>query len=155
AVGSMVYAADGSGEIAVRGPSGPVAGVLSAPGSLPEPVVLGYDDRGERVEVRVWSDAHWALHAGGDVALTRGYRSRWLADDVAAGAQAVVEAVAPIFAAADLSLVNLEGPLTDLPADYGAPGKRYVWATPAAAGAALTALGVDGVGLANNHSRDY
>lgn len=156
-IGEERYEADGRGQIDLRQLQGPVAGVLSAPGYLSEPVVLGYDDQGERRDVRLWSDAHWSLHAGGDVALSRSYLEDggWLAEDRSAGALQVVEHLAPLFAAADLSLVNLEGPLTDLSSDHRAPGKRYAWATPAEAGVALQVLGVDAVGLANNHSRDY
>ncbi|WP_432563030.1 CapA family protein [Kineococcus sp. SYSU DK003] len=63
-----------------------------------------------------------------------------------------LDAVAPVLAAADLTVVNLETAVTD----RGTPvAKQFTFRAPAAAFPALQAAGVDVVGLANNHGVDY
>lgn len=61
--------------------------------------------------------------------------------------------VAPVFARADLVMVNLETAVTD----RGEPveGKAYHFRSPALSFEALKAAGVDVVGMANNHALDY
>ncbi|MBY8852111.1 CapA family protein, partial [Saccharothrix sp. MB29] len=76
------------------------------------------------------------------------------ADDAAAGAQDVVAAIAPAFAAADFRTVNVETVISDRPADAAYPGKRYILQSAGPTVAGLRALSTDLAVLANNHSRD-
>lgn len=74
------------------------------------------------------------------------------------GAGYAVEGIAPVVADADLVVANLEGPLTtvDRPASKDDRDRRRWWyrARPDAL-AALTAIGVRAVSLANNHVLDH
>jgi poly-gamma-glutamate synthesis protein (capsule biosynthesis protein) len=65
----------------------------------------------------------------------------------------LLTSVAPVFARADLTMVNLETAITD----RGQPveGKAYHFRSPALSFRALKAAGVDVVGMANNHALDY
>ncbi|HET7524070.1 MAG TPA: CapA family protein [Acidimicrobiales bacterium] len=65
----------------------------------------------------------------------------------------VLAPVAPVFARADLVMVNLETAITD----HGepVPGKAFHFRSPALSFDALKAAGVDVVGMANNHALDY
>jgi poly-gamma-glutamate capsule biosynthesis protein CapA/YwtB (metallophosphatase superfamily) len=65
----------------------------------------------------------------------------------------MLASVAPVFAKADLAMVNLETAITD----RGEPvdGKAYHFRSPAVSFSALKAAGVDVVGMANNHALDY
>lgn len=65
----------------------------------------------------------------------------------------VLSPVAPVFARADLAMVNLETALTDR--GQPAEGKAYHFRSPALSLEALRAAGVDVVSLANNHALDY
>jgi poly-gamma-glutamate synthesis protein (capsule biosynthesis protein) len=59
---------------------------------------------------------------------------------------------APLLAAADIALANLESAL----GDQGAPAtKSYTFRAPPAAALALANAGIDVVSLANNHALDY
>lgn len=61
----------------------------------------------------------------------------------------------PLLDQADYTVVNLETPLTDLRAPVQT-GREYLhWSDRQQAPAALRAMGVDAVGLANNHTLDY
>jgi len=64
----------------------------------------------------------------------------------------------PFIDASDKFVVNLETPIVD-PRQYPSPltgRKKYIhWADPDATAQALKALGVDAVGLANNHTVDH
>ena len=145
------------GSVRLRNLQGPISGVVSADGYLSEPFIVGRDDQRSTRTIRLWDDSRWALHAGGDVMLGRRYEEPGglLQTDQAAGAAEVVANLAPLFAASDIGIVNLETVLSDLAASGAYPGKRYVINTPSRATTALTAMGVDVVGLANNHSRDW
>jgi hypothetical protein len=71
--------------------------------------------------------------------------------------EALFQDVGPLFAAADVAFVNLEGPLADgLPSTKCAPGSTdcHAFRTPTRYVNALTAAGVDLVCLANNHAMD-
>jgi len=156
--------ADAAGIIRVAGLRGLLAGVVGAPGFLDEPLVLDAASHGSTVRVRLWEargGSRISYNAAGDVMLGRRYlRPRddtdplITADRVGEDARAVVGAVAPLFAAATVSSVNLETVVgADRPsARY--PGKRFVIVTPPAALAALEDLGVDIALGANNHVRD-
>lgn len=90
------------------------------------------------------------LLLGGDAMLGRGVdavlRER--------GADHPFAPLAPLFAAADLRFVNLECAITPRRTRFeGAPKAFYFRADPVAADA-LAAVGVDLVGLANNHALD-
>jgi poly-gamma-glutamate synthesis protein (capsule biosynthesis protein) len=76
-----------------------------------------------------------------------------LADQVRADPHHVLDAIAPVLSAADLTMVNLETAITD----GGEPvaGKNYHFRSPAQTFEALKAAGVDVVNMANNHSLDY
>lgn len=77
-----------------------------------------------------------------------------LASMPVAGSQGVVKFVAPLFAEADYRVVNLESVVTDNPATPH-PTKAFCFFTLPASLVALTDLGVQYVGLGNNHMFDY
>lgn len=70
------------------------------------------------------------------------------------GSQSVVQFVKPLFAEADYRVVNLESVVTDNPATPH-PTKAFCFFTLPASLVALTDLGVQYVGLGNNHLYDY
>lgn len=76
-----------------------------------------------------------------------------LAAQVRADPEHLLAPVAPVFARADLTMVNLETAVTD----RGTPaeGKAYHFRSPPSSFQALKAAGVDVVGMANNHALDY
>jgi poly-gamma-glutamate capsule biosynthesis protein CapA/YwtB (metallophosphatase superfamily) len=161
-------------DVAVTGKSGrarvagdlvqPAVAVIRGDGILPEPVVIEGAAIDDVVRVRVLSDGggrRWVMHAAGDVMLGRRYESPdqgaplLPADDVAGGARRVVAAVARAFAAADVSTVNLESVVGDVPDEAGYPAKAFIIRSQPEALAALDEMGVDLAILANNHIRDY
>jgi poly-gamma-glutamate capsule biosynthesis protein CapA/YwtB (metallophosphatase superfamily) len=89
---------------------------------------------------------------GGDTMLGRG-----VADEIAArGPYDLFDAgIRSAFAEADLRVLNLECCVSDRGRPWDAPGRPFHFRAPPAAVAALTALGVDCVTLANNHALDY
>ncbi|MDQ3577992.1 MAG: CapA family protein, partial [Actinomycetota bacterium] len=172
-----IAAADTAVELAtaddgtVRTPvlSGPAVAVVEAEGYIVEPVPLGWSDGGKQVEVRLFAKSanRFAMHSTGDVMFGRRYaepaqdESSGRAiplipnDNAAAGAEQVVAAVAPAFAAADLRTVNLETVVSDKPtAEAAYPGKRFILNSVSGTVAGLKKLSVDVAVLANNHSRD-
>ncbi len=111
------------------------------------------------------------LHAVGDVMAGRRFFSgdpatrqapQLLPGDGVEAHQRLVQAVQPLLARADLSLVNLESPLLPDPvaertgsrAEGFHPTSRVVFASSLAFAAALQRVGVDLVALANNHIYD-
>ena len=112
---------------------------------------------GAEYNVPIYPSIRQALHAGGDVMLGRRFTEPGglLAGDAEVGALDVVSDLAPLFRAADVSVVNLETVLGDLALAGSYPGKRYVIGSPTRSVAALESLGVDVAVLANNHSRDW
>lgn len=148
------------GTVGVRGPT---AGVLSLDGYLPEPVVLDPSEPGR--EIRLYARTgptgkpRVALHFAGDTMMGRRYQQPTregtpvVKDE--AEARAVVAAVAPLMAAADVSTVNAETVVGDLPAAGAYPGKLFQLQSPPAFTAALTEMGIDLVMLGNNHIRDW
>lgn len=78
-----------------------------------------------------------------------------MTDDGGTSARAVVSDLAPLFAAADFSTVNLETVIGDLDPGAAYPGKRYLLQSPPEVLDALGQLGVDLVTLGNNHTNDW
>lgn len=76
-----------------------------------------------------------------------------LAAQLRADPEHLLSPVAPVFARADLTMVNLETAITDR--GEPAEGKAYHFRSPALSFQALKAAGVDLVGMANNHALDY
>jgi poly-gamma-glutamate capsule biosynthesis protein CapA/YwtB (metallophosphatase superfamily) len=142
----------------------PALAVIRGDGILPEPLVIDGAVLNDVVTARVLSDGggrRWVMHAAGDVMLARRYESPEEGeplvpvDDAAGGARRVVAAVQRVFGAADLRALNLESVVGDVPDDAGYPGKAFLIRTRPGALAGLQELGVDLVGLANNHIRDF
>jgi poly-gamma-glutamate capsule biosynthesis protein CapA/YwtB (metallophosphatase superfamily) len=97
---------------------------------------------------------------GGDVMMGRRYQEPVERSDTPiattdAGARSVVRHIAPIMAAADVSTVNLETVVGDLPTSDAYPAKRFLLQSPPVVLAALHDLGVDLVTLGNNHAYDW
>lgn len=139
---------------------GPAMTVAQAPGHIAEPVVLGLEDAGRTVDVRLLSDdggKRFVVNSAGDVMFGRRYQSDSLipASDAASGAKAVVDAVAPAFRMADLSTVNLETVVSSAAASQAYPKKRFILESPPTSLDGLKALGVTVPLLANNHTRDF
>ena len=76
-----------------------------------------------------------------------------LAAQLRADPEHLLSPVAPVFARADLVMVNLETAITDR--GEPAEGKTYHFRSPSLSFEALKAAGVDVVGMANNHALDY
>lgn len=157
------WSADSSGIVRIHPVEHAGWMVVRGPQHLDEPVVIGASDLGEQVRVRLWRDEgrRWSLHAAGDVMLGRRYidpsdgEPLLTRGDGGASAEQIVRDVRAGFAAATWRTVNLETVIGDLPAAEAYPGKRWHIQSPPEALAALSALRVDAVGLANNHLRDW
>ncbi|MDO8364976.1 MAG: CapA family protein [Actinomycetota bacterium] len=167
-----------SGAVLIQGEAGvtmdqPMAGVLHADGYLDEPVVLAPGTSPVTVElldvVGPSGLRRRTFHFGGDVMMGRRYQpvvqAASRADTPGARAtavattadeaRAVVAAVAPLMAAADATMVNLETVVGDLPALDAYPAKRFLLQSPPIVLDALQALGVDLATLGNNHAYDW
>jgi poly-gamma-glutamate synthesis protein (capsule biosynthesis protein) len=159
---------DGEGGFQLAGDGGWVT--VKADGFLPRTRAA---QPGRRVVVRLARDAPGTVSFafGGDVMFGRRYFDREengsmkglldLTSDAAAHA-ALLEGVRPALADTDLTVVNLETPLSEdpyldprkpRPASFH-PTKDYVFASLPVAARALAELGVDVVGLGNNHLFD-
>ena len=146
-------------EIAI---SGPVAGVVTAAGMLPEPLVVAPRDGDLQLTLlsRVGPNGpRQAIHFGGDVMLGRRYQEPGRSGTAVAtddeGARAVVSSLAAISAAADVTIVNIETVIGELPADQAYEGKRFLIQSPPTILATLDEMGVDLVTLGNNHAYDW
>jgi poly-gamma-glutamate capsule biosynthesis protein CapA/YwtB (metallophosphatase superfamily) len=142
--------------------SQPVGGVVTAPGKLAEPLVIAPTDDSLRLVLldRVGpSGARLAFEFGGDVMLGRRYQTPGRPGTAEAHnssqARAVVDDLAPISSSADLTVVNVETVVGDLPPDDAAAGKRFLIQSPPQIVDALQELGVDAVTLGNNHANDW
>jgi poly-gamma-glutamate capsule biosynthesis protein CapA/YwtB (metallophosphatase superfamily) len=142
----------------------PVAGVVRAEGYLPEPVVI--DPSTTSSVVQLWrrqaadGSLRTSMHFGGDVMLGRRYQARDVRSDTPLvynddQARGVVSSIAPLMAAADTSMVNLETVVGDLADGTAYPGKRFLLQSPPTALAALDEMGIDLVTLGNNHANDW
>ena len=163
--GESHHPADVDGEIDIV-TNQPIAGVLTADGFIDEPLVVSRQTPNLAVRMfwRFGADGtpRTTLHFGGDVMLGRRYleplredTARLRPSSIADDARAVVSELAPMFAAADVSIVNLESVVGDLPGEAAYPQKRFLLQTPPDALAALDELGVDVVALGNNHINDW
>ncbi len=159
------HIADRDGRI-VLSTNQPVAGVVTADDHLAEPVVASRD--ASHLAVRLFRREgdeglrRIAMHFGGDVMLGRRYleptrdgTALLRSGSIDADARAVVGDLAPLFAAADVSMVNLETVVGDLPQAIAYPHKRFLLQTPPEALGALDEMGVDVVALGNNHVNDW
>lgn len=89
--------------------------------------------------------------AGGDVSFGREAGQTALADS----SYRPFRGIEPLWADADLRIVNLESQLTDLDGETQSPYDRLVFAGPPAGAEILAASGVHVVSTANNHAWDY
>ena len=152
-----------TGGTARLGGEGPVSGRVDAPGFLPEPFAVAPPGGTVAMWRRTGPDGsvRSALHFGGDTMLGRRYLdpiregTAVVDPDDPRTARAVVASLGPLFAAADLSTVNVESVVGDVDPADGAPGKKYLIASPRAMASALRVLGVDAAVLANNHTYDF
>jgi poly-gamma-glutamate capsule biosynthesis protein CapA/YwtB (metallophosphatase superfamily) len=138
----------------------PVFGFVEAEGYLDEPVVVS--PATPRMVVPLVSATgpggeRRVLHFGGDTMVGRRYLTGEAGGGVpdAEAARSLVADIAPLFAAADLSTVNLESVVGDFDLADAYPGKRFLLATAPHGLASLEALGVDVVTLGNNHAYDW
>ncbi|WP_026425068.1 CapA family protein [Actinokineospora inagensis] len=144
--------------------TGPALAVVDATDHLPEPVPLGWSDNGKTVTVTLLNRGNRiVVHSAGDVMFGGRYTAPSQDDagsggeplipdqNAAAGAENVVSAIAPAFAAADFRTVDLSTAFGDKPA-Y--PGKRSVLRSAAPTVAGLTRLSTDLAVMANEHARD-
>ncbi|HSF87128.1 MAG TPA: CapA family protein [Acidimicrobiia bacterium] len=164
--GNSEFVADATGTISVEIDQ-PTLFVVEAPGSIPEPIVIEpamAPERTMQMLARTGPNGteRIVMHFGGDVMMGRRYvepvrqdTAHVLTDDGGASARNVVAAIAPLFAAADLSSVNLETVVGKLPASQAYPGKRFLLQSPPVVLAALDELGVDVATLGNNHVNDW
>ncbi|CAM2011531.1 CapA family protein [Acanthopleuribacter pedis] len=162
--GTRSYRGDASGRVTVDNLNGPTALVVTAPDILDEPMVADPTWAETQQTRRLWRRAggtRWSMHAGGDAMFGRRYLNPAFGeplireDQQAADAAAVIQALQPLFVAADFRTVNLETSVSDLDETFAYPGKRFILNAPTQTMAALIALGTDLVILANNHVRDY
>lgn len=140
----------------------PGLGMVRADGFLDEPLPLGLNATDGTIDLTLLDAAgRFVVHSTGDVMLGRRYEAPTEGDplidpdDDGSSAEAVVSDVAEALSAADLVTTNLETVVADLPDEDAYPGKRWLLQTPPAALAAFDPLGVDVVGTANNHQRDW
>jgi len=89
--------------------------------------------------------------AGGDINLGREVGQAILADPQ----HAPFQALAPLWADADVRFANLESPLSDQGGETQSPRFRKVFTGPPGGARALAAAGVGVVSTANNHAWDY
>lgn len=103
-------------------------------------------------------DAGPVLAFGGDVIfdapIEYALRRTGSARDAASSYAPIFEDVAPVLAAADLAIVNLETPVAERTRSRSEEHEVPTFAAPDAFLAALAAAGIDVVGVANNHAYD-
>jgi poly-gamma-glutamate capsule biosynthesis protein CapA/YwtB (metallophosphatase superfamily) len=99
-------------------------------------------------------DAKVRIRATGDVMLGTTVPEGHLPPE---GPDGVISAVRPLLEDADLTFVNLEGPLCDVgtTTKCRSPKGCYAFRSPTAFGQALKDAGVDVTSTANNHSGDF
>ncbi len=160
------YAADTNGVICFPELKGPAMTILSAEGSISEPVAVSWEDADTTVDVRLFARMkdgrrRYSLHFAGDSMFGRRYEEPPAGealiptDNIAGGAQHVVSAIAPGFASADASFANLETVVSNATLADAYPGKRFLLNSRPGTLAAIKDLGVDLVIFANNHTRDW
>ena len=153
--------ADGIMQLSI---AGPVVANVSMPNMLVEPVAIGPDDADGELIVRLWDRVgvdgatRSSLHFGGDVMLGRRYLQEDLSTpfiDDAASARAVVGDLAPLSAAADFTVVNLETVVGELPDEHALAAKRFLLQSTPLVTETLDEMGADLVTLGNNHAYDW
>ena len=157
-VAGELVEADSRGRIDLSRLARPELVRVEADGFLSEPVVVGPGDRGDRIPVTLLdASGRTAMHFGGDVMLGRRYEEDGHIDagDRVTTSRQVVRDLGPLMGLADLSMANLETVVGDFDDDQAYPGKRWLLQTHPDSLAALDELGLDVVGLANNHQRDW
>ncbi|MDJ0954859.1 MAG: CapA family protein, partial [Acidimicrobiia bacterium] len=157
---SLVTGDDGKIQVELRSPE---LATVQATGMLADAVVVGTPNESE-VSLRLLAangpgGRRTVMHFGGDFMLGRRYLASEGDDPPLVSdpqsARAVVADIAPLFALADLTSVNLESVIGTLAHEDAYPGKRYLLQSPPDTMAALDELGVDLVTLGNNHSNDW
>ncbi|MCP4807422.1 MAG: CapA family protein [Proteobacteria bacterium] len=157
-VAGELVEADSRGRIDLRRLTRPELLVVEAGEFLAEPVVVGPSDRDDTLTVTLYDAAdRTSMHFGGDVMLGRRYEldGHIDPDDRETTARQVVRDLGPLMGAAGLSMANLETVVGDLDDDEAYAGKRWLLQTHPDSLSALDELGLDVVGLANNHQRDW
>lgn len=115
----------------------------AAPRDVPPSPVLNAAQRSDTTDGR---SVTWAF--AGDTNF-EGHLGTLLAKDPSL----VLEPVGHLLGTADLTVVNLETAVSDVPGS--ATAKQFVFKAPTTAFEALAAAGVDAVTMANNHGLDY
>ena len=138
----------------------PVPAAVPEPASspLPEPVPPSSPEPDPLAEEILPARESWILSFAGDC--TIGTLHEWQGQAASNNMLSVMgedmtypfSNVAELFAADDLTMVNLEGALTDATA---AKAKDYRFRAPPRYAEVLSAGGIEAVTLANNHSGDY
>lgn len=169
---------DSRGRVSLDAPAHPVLLLVGGDGRLTEPVVLGPEDQGEPVEVRLWDEDRVAMHFGGDVMMGRRYLNPTdgspplvPASGREEGARAVLSDLSRLFALGDLSVANSESviaetevkdPMLDASVpntpddELPYPGKRWVLQTPPEVAETLVdELDLDFLAMGNNHQYDW
>ena len=168
-IGDATFQTGGDGRVTLLNLDQPVLAVIEANGFLPEPVAVGRGSVGEVVSAQLLRETgpggerRVVMHFGGDSMLGRRYTDpdedglvRVSTRDGGAQAREVVEALAPLFKAADIRALNFESLIGELPASLGYPRKRYLIQSPSATAIpALQELEANCVNLANNHLYDW
>ncbi len=142
----------------------PVAGVIEASGYLPEVVVL--EPARPQATVTMLAKVspsgipRTVLHFGGDVMMARRFQepteltdTPLVSDDDSA--VAVVDAIAPLMAAADATIVNLETVIGTVSKRDGAKGRGALLQSPPSLVTALQTMGVDVATRANERANDF
>jgi len=102
------------------------------------------------------SEGRVTIAAAGDTMMGSDLR-RGLAGLAPGNGEIIFEDVAPIFAAADIAFLNLEGPLANgIPSSKCGPDSTacYAFRTPTKYAKALVSASIDVTSLANNHAMD-
>lgn len=145
---------------------GPALATVAAPDHLSRVVALD-PERAAEIALTPAGEQAVSLRFGGDVMMGRRYYENTVDADAWLSAGATIEdharaldAVHPLLADADLTVVNLETPLVEDPWFDEARPQRFhqekgiVFATAPEFAAALASRGVDVVSMANNHTYD-
>jgi poly-gamma-glutamate capsule biosynthesis protein CapA/YwtB (metallophosphatase superfamily) len=155
----LVATTDENGSVAIS-LNAPELAIVRATGMLPDAVVVG-DREAKTLELLATTGPggdRTVMSFAGDFMMGRRFLAPETGDPLVTddeSARAVVEDIAPLFALADLSTVNLESVIGTLATGDAAAGKRYLLESSPATIAALDELGVDLVTLGNNHLNDW
>jgi poly-gamma-glutamate capsule biosynthesis protein CapA/YwtB (metallophosphatase superfamily) len=126
------------------------ASARESPVASPEPVPVGVP-AAAKPAVAAPARQRLVVVAGGDVSFGREAGQTALADS----SYRPFRGIEPLWADADLRIVNLESQLTDQRGETQSPYDRLVFAGPPAGAEILSASGIHVVSTANNHAWDY